>query len=74
MSHLMENEVQILKKDRSSPLKFTDPTEIGCKKIATTTWLRDTLAKSIELDNSEVTVDNLEEADLNYDLADSSLV
>ena len=72
--HLGENEVQIVKKDRLTPV-FTDPTEVGWKKISTTTWLKDTLSKSIELDNSE-TADNMQdqEIDMTYELADSSLI
>ena len=72
--HLRENEVQKVKKDRTTPV-FTDPTEAGWKRISTTTWLKDTLSKSIELDNSETT-DNLQDQDIDmtYELADTSLI
>ncbi len=47
VAHLTEKKVQIEQKERVSP-GFVDPTENGWKKISTTTWLKDTLARSLE--------------------------
>ena len=75
VTHLREKEVHLVKSERLSPA-FIDPSESGWKKISTTTWLKDTLARSLEVEQSEV--DDLqqqdEEVDLYYELADASLV
>ena len=71
-THLRENEVHLVIGDRSSP-GFADPTENGWKKISTTTWLKNTLSRSLETETS----DNLQadhEVDLNYELADASFL
>lgn len=71
VTHLTEKEVQIVVKERSSP-GFVDPTESGWKKINTTSWLKDTLSRSLEVENLE-TVENLQvdqELDLDYELSD----
>lgn len=74
-TYLHENQVHLVKTERSSP-GFVDPTESGWKKISTTTWLKDTLTQSLEVENLEP-ADNLQpdgEVDLYYELADASLV
>ena len=67
-AHLKEKNVHIVDKERLSP-KFVDPTESGWKKISTTSWLKDTLLKSLEV---EAVVEDLqaEELDLYYELTD----
>ena len=70
VAHLTEKEVHAVDKERSSP-GFVDPTENGWKKISTTTWLKDTLSRSLEVENTEV--ENLQtdqELDLYYELTD----
>lgn len=71
VAHLTENEVQVVQKERLSP-GFVDPTESGWKKISTTTWLKDTLARSLEVENVETDEDLQigQEIDLHYELGD----
>lgn len=72
VTHLREKQVYLVSRERSSPC-FIDPTEGGWKKISTTTWLKDTLARSLELEPA----DNLQadqEVDLDYELTDASLL
>lgn len=67
VAHLNEKKVHTVLKERNSPL-FTDPTEIGWKKIGTTTWLKDTLSRSLEVEANEEADDlHLEEVDFDYD-------
>lgn len=75
VTHLMEKEVHLVKKECVSPA-FIDPTECGWKKISTTTWLKDTLTRSLEVENFEVAgnLQQNQEVDLYYELADASLV
>ena len=72
VTHLREKEVHLVKSERLSPA-FIDPSESGWKKISTTTWLKDTLARSLEVEQSDLQQQD-EEVDLYYELADASLV
>ena len=65
---LLRSEVTSEISSRNSP-PFTDPTMIGHKKIGTTTWVKDTLAKNSSEDLQME--DNHEQLmDLNYELSD----
>ncbi len=74
VAHLEEKKVQIEDEIRSSPA-FVDPTETGWRKIATTTWLKDTLSRSLEVEaEPSEAVENLrteQELDLYYELTDN---
>ena len=68
--HLAERKVHTFDKDRSTPA-FVDPTEIGWKKVSTTTWLKDVLSRSLDLEaNLEEDQNVNQEVDLYYELAD----
>ena len=69
VTHLTQNQVHILDTNRKSPV-FTDPTETGWKKIGTTTWLKDTLSRSLEVDDDSGDLHLEQELDLDYELAD----
>ncbi len=70
VTHLTDKGVHVVDKERTSPA-FADPTENGWKKIGTTTWLKDTLSRSLEAETSDVDDLHLvEELDLFYELTD----
>ena len=69
VSYLLDKRVHIVEEDRTLPM-FIDPTEIGWKKIGTTTWLKDTLSRSLETENLNTANLHLAEDDLNYELSD----
>lgn len=64
---LLETKVTTESDERTSP-PFTDPVEIGHKKIGTTSWVADTLAATT--DDLEMNVRNDEAMDINYELSD----
>ena len=55
--------------ERDSP-PFTDPTNAGHKKIATTSWAADTLLSTSSIDDLQLEENDTELADLNYELSD----
>ena len=65
---LLETKVIAEDTERNSP-PFTDPTDIGHRKITTTSWVADTLL-STTIDDLELEVSDTELADLNYELSD----
>ena len=66
---LLETKVTTESDERTSP--FTDPVEIGHKKIGTTSWVADTLAATtFATDDLEMNVRNDEAMDINYELSD----
>lgn len=73
-THLLEKEVHLIKSERRFPV-FIDPTDSGWKKISTTTWLKDTLSRSHSVDfESAENLQQEQEVDLYYELADASIV
>ena len=64
--YLLDKRVHMVEEDTM----FIDPTEIGWKKIGTTTWLKDTLSRSLETENLNTADLHLAEDDLNYELSD----
>ena len=67
---LLESKVILEKGDRTSP-PFTDPAEVGHKKIGTTSWVAETLAAThFTTADLEVNVENEEIVDVNYELSD----
>ena len=65
---LLKNRVTSENTERSSP-SFTDPTDAGHKRIATTSWVADTLI-STSIDHLQLGKNGTELADLNYELSD----
>ena len=67
---LLESEVILEKEDRTSP-SFTDPAEMGHKKIGTASWVAETLAATrFATADLEVNIENEETVDVNYELSD----
>ena len=67
---LLEAKVTSEDDERTLP-PFSDPVELGHKKIGTTSWVADTLAaNSFSTDNLETNVRNDETMDVNYELSD----
>ena len=67
---LLETKVTTESDERTSP-PFTDPVEIGHRKIGTTSWVADTLAATTTTtDDLEMNVRNDEAMDINYELSD----
>ena len=66
---LLENMVTSENTERDSP-PFTDPTNAGHKKIATTSWVADTLLSTSSIDDLQLEENETELADLNYELSD----
>ena len=69
VAHLTEKQVHMVDNERTSPV-FVDPTENGWKKICTTTWLKDTLSRSLETENFDTDDLHLAEDDVYYELTD----
>ena len=65
---LLENRVTSVNTERNSP-SFTDPTDADHKKIATTSWVADTLV-STSIDDLQLGENDTELANLNYELSD----
>ena len=74
VAYLSGEKVHVEKNERNSP-PFTDPTETGWKKISTTSWLNDTLTRSLDIVESDVQIDEdlqMEELDINdYEFSDN---
>ena len=64
---LLRSEVTSEISSRNLP-PFTDPTMIGHKKIGTTTWVKDTLAKNSS-ENLQMEDNHEQLMDLNYELS-----
>ena len=69
VTYLRDKSVHMVDMERKYPI-FTDPTENGWKKIGTTTWLKDTLSRSLEAENCDTDDLHLAEEDVNYELTD----
>ena len=65
---LLEHAVTSANSERKSP-PFTDPTDAGHKKIATTSWVADTLL-STSTEDLQLEQNDIELADLTYELSD----
>ena len=68
VTHLTDKGVHMVDKERKSPA-FIDPSENGWKKIGTTSWLKDTLSRSLEAENFDTSDLHLAE-DVHYELTD----
>ena len=66
--NLLENKVTCANSERNSP-PFTDPTNAGHKKIATTSWVADTLL-STSADDLQLEQNVTDLADLTYEMTD----
>ena len=68
-THLHEAKITTSVEERTSP-PFIDPIEEGWKKLSTTTWLSDTLQRSV-VDDQDDLYEERGEIDLNYELFDA---
>ena len=66
-SILIEDKVVVQNKERISPC-FSDPTDIGHKKLGTTSWLADTLA-AISTEDLQEEVSNEQLTEFSYELS-----
>lgn len=68
VTHLQEARVSTVDKNRTSP-QFTDPVQSGWQKLALSDWLKNTLARHL-VDDSTDLQHREGELDLDYELAD----